>query len=112
MAYAVIAASMQDKTLSLAYGGLDGEKLTSFKDAELKAISLLITELSGATLPALHTLTDAIIPELQAVRGDLRKLPLHLPEGLVISWLGQDHCLLAVMDDTETYQLHLEIVPI
>lgn len=111
MAYAVIAASLQDQNLALTYAGLDGERLESFKDAELKAIGLLINELSGATAPGLHELTDAVIPVLTAAKGDLRKLPLNLPEGLVISWLGPAHCIIAVMDETETYQLHIEIVP-
>lgn len=112
MRYAVISASYSGGSLAVTYAGLDHERLNSLTAAEKKAGATLLNELAANTLPDIHQLLDNVMQALTAAQPDLHQLDNWGDQGLSISWLADDHFIIAVMDQTETYQLHIEVVPI
>ncbi|WP_262315468.1 hypothetical protein [Lacticaseibacillus parakribbianus] len=112
MPYSVIGASYQNQSLAVFYAGLDQEPLLTFEAATQKALSLLASELSASTLPDLHDLTDRLFAFLQQRPLDLAGLTAAVGERLSVSWFADDHFVIAVMDESETYQLHVEVVPV
>ncbi|WP_225048954.1 hypothetical protein [Lacticaseibacillus kribbianus] len=112
MPYSVIGASYQNQSLAVFYAGLDQEPLLSFEAATQKALHLLTGELAASPLPDLHALTDEIFTVLAQSPADLGALADATGPQLSVSWFADDHFVIAVMDETETYQLHVEVVPV
>ncbi|WP_179394459.1 hypothetical protein [Lacticaseibacillus absianus] len=112
MQYSVIGASYQDQSLAVFFAGMDHQALLSYEAAQTKVLHLLVAELSASPLPDIHQLTDEVIAFLARPAHDLHQLEDATNDSLSLSWLSDDHFLIAVMDQTESYQLHLEVVPV
>ncbi|WP_125703820.1 hypothetical protein [Lacticaseibacillus daqingensis] len=112
MQYSVIGASYQHQSLAVFYAGTDHQALLSYDAAAKKALHLLVAELSAVGLADIHQLTDEVIQFLAQPVHPLARLEDATNDCLSVSWLSDDHFLIAVMDATETYQLHLEVVPV
>lgn len=112
MQYGVIGASYQQQSLTVFHAGLDAEPLTSFDQATHKAVALLVTELAASPLGDIHQLHDQVIAWLEAKPMDLHRLDDVAADGLTLSWFADDHFVINVMDHSEVYQLHIEVVPI
>lgn len=110
MAYSVIGASYQQGSLAVFHAGLEDELLPTFAQASKKALHLLIQELAVSTLPDIHELHDQVVAYAQHGQADMHGLNAATGDELTASWYADDHFVISVMDQTEAFQLHLEVV--
>lgn len=110
MAYSVIGASFQQGTLAVFHAGLEDELLPTFDQACQKALRLLIQELAVSTLADIHRLHDEVVACAEAHGADIHQLNQATGDELTLSWYADDHFVINVMDETESFQLHLEVV--
>lgn len=111
MQYCVIGASYQDQSLAVFHSGIDGDPLESFDQAAHKAVGQLVTELAASPLADIHQLHDQVLGWCEA-KTDLHHLEDATADGLTLSWFADDHFVINVMDQTEAYQLHIEVAPL
>ncbi|MFD1483816.1 hypothetical protein ACFQ5J_00955 [Lacticaseibacillus baoqingensis] len=111
MQYGVVGASYQQGSLAVFHAGLDDEPLATYAQATQKALHLLVNELSASTLGDIHALLDQVMTFLAAGKCDVVQLDAATADTLTLSWFDDDHYVINVMDQTEAYQLHIEVVP-
>ncbi|MCI1985547.1 MAG: hypothetical protein LKJ69_06605 [Lactobacillus sp.] len=111
MQYSVIGASYQQGSLAVFHSGLDDEPLATFAQATQKALRLLVNELAASTLADVHALLDQVMHFLSQHKGNVRQLAAATADTLTLSWFDDDHFVINVMDQSEAYQLHVEVVP-
>lgn len=112
MAYSVIGATYQNQSLAVFYSGLDSQQLLSFAAASTEALRLLNAELAACPLPDMHALAEQVLTFSLTKPVDLHELAAATADTLSVSWFADDHFVIAVMDQSETFQLHLEVVPV
>ncbi|MFD1392665.1 hypothetical protein ACFQ3L_03550 [Lacticaseibacillus jixianensis] len=112
MAYSVIGATYQHQSLAVFYSGLDGQQLLSFTAACREALRLLNAELAACPLPDIRELAEQVLALALKQPLDLHQLAEATGDTLSLSWFADDHFVIAVMDRTEAFQLHLEVVPV
>ncbi|WP_407892446.1 hypothetical protein [Lacticaseibacillus sp. N501-2] len=112
MQYGIIGASYQQGTLSVFHAGIDEEPMPSFVTATQKALRLLVSELAISNLADIHHLHDTIVDFLQDGSTDVQALDDATGDTLTFSEFDDDHFVLNVMDQTEKFQLHIEVTPI
>lgn len=112
MVYSVIGATYQNQSLTVFYSGLDGQQLLSFEAAGSEALRLLNAELSACPLPDIHELAEQVLAFAMKRPTNLHQLEEATGDALSVSWFADDHFIIAVMDRTEAFQLHLEVVPV
>ncbi|WP_125580052.1 hypothetical protein [Lacticaseibacillus suibinensis] len=112
MAYTVVGATYQAQSLAVFYAGLDTQPLLSYEEAGKEALKLLNAELAASTLPDLHELSEQVLAFALKQPVDMHGLDDATGETLTVSWFADDHFAIAVMDATEKFQMHLEVVPV
>ncbi|KRN23297.1 hypothetical protein [Lacticaseibacillus camelliae] len=112
MAYSVIGATYQHQSLSVFYSGQDSLQPLNFKAACKEALRLLNAELAACPLPDIHELAEQVLNFAMAQSPKLHQLEEATGDSLSVSWFADDHFVIAVMDRTEAFQLHIEVVPV
>ena len=111
MRYTVVGASYHKKSLSVFYAGLDGQVLENYEAALHEALEMLEAELGTSTLPEIKALLTQVQGIKVASVDDLNQLDNATDDLLSVSWFDDHHFVIAVMNSSETYQLHLEVLP-
>lgn len=112
MQYGIIGASFQQGTLAVFHAGIDEEPLPDLLAATQKALRLLVSELAVSDLADIHQLHDTIVDFLQQGNYDGQALDDATDDTLTFGEFGDDHFVFNVMDQTEQFQLHIEVTPI
>lgn len=112
MHYSVIGASFENGSLAVFHAGLDDLGPLSFEAATQQALERLTAALAACPLPDIHALFDQVMADASAAPLRLQHLSDLPNDALSVSWYDDDHFVIAVMDASEQYQLHIEVVPI
>jgi hypothetical protein len=112
MQYGIIGASYQQGTLAVFHAGIDEEPLPDLLSATQKALRLLVSELAVSDLADIHQLHDTIVNFLKTGSTDVQGLDDATGDTLTFGEFGDDHFVFNVMDQTEQFQLHIEVTPI
>lgn len=112
MQYGIIGASYQQGTLAVFHAGIDEEPLPDLLTATQKALRLLVSELAVSDLADIHELHDTIVEFLQNGQPDMQALDDATGDNLTFSEFEDDHFVVNVMDQSEQFQLHIEVTPI